>query len=105
MTRRTRGASFVRFGVVAVLAFILSGAGAVGSAATGEPNACGQQRGTCDFGSPPACADGCCARVLPAVLGDVPESIAAPTRERWLRDELGPPAPPPLDGVFHPPIR
>ena len=43
--------------------------------------------------------------MLPPVLVEAPEWIALPTPERWLRDELSPPAPPPLDGVFHPPIR
>jgi hypothetical protein len=42
--------------------------------------------------------------MLPGVLGEASEWIAPPTPERWGPDELAPPAPPPLDGVFHPPI-
>lgn len=105
MTRPTRGARFARFGLVVVLAFTLSGAAAAASdAGVAGSKPCAEQRGACDFGCPPTCGDGGCARTLPTVLCDAPEWIAPPTPERWLHDELSPPAPPPLDGVFHPPI-
>lgn len=104
MTRRTHGAWFARVGLVLVLSFGLSGVAALGSASAAELTHCAEQRGACDLGCPPTCADGGCARTSPAVLCDAPEWIAPPTPERSLRDELSPPAPPPLDGVFHPPI-
>jgi hypothetical protein len=105
VTKRTRSARFARFGLVVVLAFTLSGAAAAASdAGVAGSNPCGEQRGACEFGCPPTCADGGCARTLPAVLCDAPAWIAGPTLERWLRDELSPPAPPAVDGVFHPPI-
>ena len=105
MNRRTHGAWFARIGLVVVLLFVVSGIAASGSATAAESKPCGEQRGACDFGCPPTCGDGGCARMLPAVLGKAPEWLAPRASERWLRDELAPPAPPPLDGVFHPPIR
>lgn len=105
MTPRTRGAWLARLGLVAVLSFGLSGAATVGSAADEESRACGEQRLPCDPGCPAPCADGGCARMLPAALGEAPGWIAAPKPECWVGDELAPPSPPQLDGVFHPPDR
>ena len=106
MTKRTQGAWLAQFGLAAVLSFALSGLAASCSASSAEPKLgqCSEQRGACDFGCPPACADGGCARTMPAVLCGAPERIAQPTPERWLHEERSPSAPPPPDGVFHPPI-
>lgn len=104
MTTPMRAGRFARFGLVAVLSFTLSGAAAAGSGAAAASKPCGEQRGGCDIGCPPTCADGACARMLPGVLGEASGWVAPPIPERWVPNELAPPAPPPLDGVFHPPI-
>jgi hypothetical protein len=101
----TRAAWFARLGFVLVLSVVLSGAARVASAAAGARDTCAEQRGASDLGCPPTCADGACARILPAILAVSAHPIAAARTEPWSRDEPGPPAPPPLDGVFHPPTR
>ncbi len=108
MTRALGTAWLIRFGFVAALSVVLSGAPRAAVAATGVTVQCAQECGgsTGDFGCPPSCSAGACARIAPATMGDALEcSVITPRAERYLCEDAAAPAAPSSDGVFHPPTR
>lgn len=104
--RRRRVGWFVRLSLTAALSLALSGAPPAIAAAARMVGPCQQE---CDgapgsSGCPSTCTDGVCAKVVPATIDAAPGCDAVPERsERCLSDDVEPVAPPPGDGVFHPP--
>lgn len=108
LSTRARAALLVRVGLVAALAAVLSGAPRAAVAAAGVASPCAQDCGgsTPDFGCPPNCSLGACARIVPGVVDEAPEfSGVVPGPRRYEREDARPPKAPFSDGVFHPPTR
>lgn len=107
MTQGLRAAWAVRFGLVAVLSLASSGAPRAAAAAAGRMGPCAEKcdGSAGDSGCPPICPDGICAKVVQALIAAAPEcGMLAPDSSRpCLCDDDEPLAPPPGDGVFHPP--
>lgn len=104
--RRARIAWFVRVGLMTALSLALSGTPRAAAAAAGMMGPCQQEcdGSAGDSGCPPTCTDGVCAKIVPAVIEAAPVcGAASPQSQRCLCNDAEPLAPPPGDGVFHPP--
>lgn len=106
MSRGLVATSLVRLGLVAALSLTLSGAPQAAAEVAGTMGPCAEECGGSagHAGCPPTCPHGVCARIAPAAIGAAAEcGTVAPEPPRCPFHAAEPVAPPPGDGVFHPP--